>query len=73
MSLSAVVVTLVMAATLINLHYAYFPTPAALFGQVAADQVPASHVIHSGGQRGPGPDRGEVRGRGQGRPGLTAR
>jgi len=29
----AVVVTLVMAAMLINRHYAYFPTPAALFGR----------------------------------------
>src|SRR5437763_7991642 len=33
-----------MAATLINQHYAYFPTPAALFGQVAVDQLPISHL-----------------------------
>ena len=46
-SLGAVVVTLVMAATLINRHYAYFPTPAALFGEVAADHVPLSEVLHS--------------------------
>jgi S-formylglutathione hydrolase FrmB len=44
-ALSSVVVTLLMAATLINEHYAYFPTPAALFGQVAVDEVPASHVL----------------------------
>lgn len=41
----SVVVTLAMAATLINQHYAYFPTPASLFGQVAVDEVPASHVL----------------------------
>jgi poly(3-hydroxybutyrate) depolymerase len=44
-ALSSVVVTLLMAATLINQHYAYFPTPAALFGQVAADAVPVSRVL----------------------------
>jgi S-formylglutathione hydrolase FrmB len=43
-ALSSVVVTLAMAATLINQHYAYFPTPAALFGQVAVDQMPMSHL-----------------------------
>jgi len=41
----SVVVTLAMAATLINQHYAYFPTPASLFGQVAVDEVPASHIL----------------------------
>ena len=44
-ALSSVVVTLLMAATLINQHYAYFPTPAAVFGQVAADAVPVSRVL----------------------------
>ncbi len=44
-ALLSVVVTLAMAATLINQHYAYFPTPASLFGQVAVDEVPASHVL----------------------------
>ncbi|HVW33952.1 MAG TPA: alpha/beta hydrolase-fold protein, partial [Acidimicrobiia bacterium] len=46
-SVASVIVTLLMAATLINRHYAYFPTPAALFGEVAADHVPLSHVLHS--------------------------
>lgn len=41
----SVVVTLAMAATLINQHYAYFPTPASLLGQVAIDEVPASHIL----------------------------
>lgn len=44
--LCSVVVTLAMAATLINQHYAYFPTPASLFGQVAVDEVPASHILN---------------------------
>jgi S-formylglutathione hydrolase FrmB len=52
-SLGAVVVTLAMAATLINRHYAYYPTPAALFGEVAADHVPLSEVLHSGGHHAP--------------------
>ena len=43
-ALSSVVVTLAMAATLVNQHYAYFPTPAALFGQVAVDEMPISHL-----------------------------
>ena len=43
-ALSSVVVTMAMAATLINQHYAYFPTPAALFGEVAVDQMPMSHL-----------------------------
>jgi S-formylglutathione hydrolase FrmB len=41
----SVVVTLAMAATLINQHYAYFPTPASLFGQVAVDEEPASRIL----------------------------
>src|SRR2546423_11518618 len=52
-SMGAVVVTLMMAAMLINQHYAYFPTPAALFGEVAADHVPLSHVLRSTGGHGP--------------------
>jgi S-formylglutathione hydrolase FrmB len=52
-SLGAVVVTLMMAATLINRHYAYFPTPAALFGEVAADHMPLSRVLSSSGRHGP--------------------
>jgi S-formylglutathione hydrolase FrmB len=44
-AVGSVAVTLAMAATLINQHYAYFPTPASLFGQVAVDEVPASHVL----------------------------
>jgi len=51
--MGAVVVTLMMAAMLINQHYAYFPTPAALFGEVAADHVPLSHVLRSTGGHGP--------------------
>jgi S-formylglutathione hydrolase FrmB len=54
-SMGAVVVTLMMAAMLINQHYAYFPTPAALFGEVAADHVPLSHVFRTtrGGHHAP--------------------
>ncbi|HEV7861287.1 MAG TPA: alpha/beta hydrolase-fold protein, partial [Acidimicrobiia bacterium] len=61
-ALSAVVVTFMMAATLINEHYAYFPTPAALFGQVAIDEVPASHIVHlsATGRGTPARDHGAV-------------
>ena len=45
-AMASVVVTFMMAATLINQHYAYFPTPAALFGQIAVDEVPASRVVN---------------------------
>ncbi len=45
MALGAVVVSFLMAATLINQHYAYFPTPAALFGQVAIDEISPSHMV----------------------------
>jgi S-formylglutathione hydrolase FrmB len=45
LSVSAVVLTVAMAATLINEHYAYFPTPAALFGQVAVDEVSVNHLM----------------------------
>jgi len=57
-ALSSVVVTLAMAGTLINQHYAYFPTPAALFGEVAVDQMPLSHLAglsRPAALAGPGP------------------
>jgi poly(3-hydroxybutyrate) depolymerase len=44
-ALGAVVVSFLMAATLINQHYAYFPTPAALFGQVAIDEMSTRHMV----------------------------
>ena len=43
-ALSSVFVTLAMAGTLINQHYAYFPTAASLFGQVAVDEMPLSRL-----------------------------
>jgi S-formylglutathione hydrolase FrmB len=44
-AVGAVVVSFLMAGTLINQHYAYFPTPAALFGQVAIDEISTSHMV----------------------------
>src|SRR2546423_12377327 len=43
-AVGAVAGSFLMAATLINQHYAYFPTPAALFGQGAIDEISAAHM-----------------------------
>lgn len=58
MSLLAVLATVAMAGTLVNLHYGYYPTPAAVLGQLAAHEVSPRHLFQQAAGALPSPAHG---------------